>query len=77
MNPQTVSRWEVEGGMPDIMLLPKIATFFGVSLDELFGMTDMEQISNLVYKYSVLRDEKSFEDVIRSLDIALNSMEEE
>lgn len=77
VNPQTVSRWEAEGGMPDIMLLPKIATFFGVSLDELFGMTDMEQISNLVYKYSVLRDEKSFEDVMRSLDIALNSMEEE
>lgn len=77
VNPQTVSRWEAEGGMPDIMLLPKIATFFGVSLDELFGMTDMEQINNLVYKYSVLRDEKSFEDVMRSLDIALNSIEEE
>lgn len=77
VNPQTISRWEAEGGMPDIMLLPKIATFFGVSLDELFGMTDMEQISNLVYKYSVLRDDKSFEEVMRSLDIALNSMEEE
>ena len=77
VNPQTVSRWEAEGGMPDIMLLPKIATFFCVSLDELFGMTDMEQISDLVYKYSILRDEKTFEDVMRSLDIALNSMEEE
>lgn len=77
VNPQTVSRWEAEGGMPDIMLLPKIATFFGVSLDELFGMTDMEQINNLVYKYSVLRDEKSFEDVMRSIDVALNSVEEE
>lgn len=77
VNPQTVSRWEVEGGMPDIMLLPKIATFFKVSLDELFGMTDMEQIENLVYKYSVLRDEKSFEELMRSIDIALNSLEEE
>lgn len=77
VNPQTVSRWEAEGGMPDIMLLPKIATFFCVSLDELFGMTDMDQINNLVYKYSVLRDEKSFEDVMRSLDIALNTLEEE
>lgn len=77
VNPQTVSRWEAEGGMPDIMLLPKIATFFCVSLDELFGMTDMDQINNLVYKYSVLRDEKSFEDVMRSLDIALNSLEDE
>ncbi|MBR2045916.1 MAG: helix-turn-helix transcriptional regulator [Agathobacter sp.] len=77
VNPQTVSRWEAEGGTPDVFLLPKIASFFGVSLDELFGMTDMEQINNLVYKYSVLRDEKSFEEVMRSMDIAQNSLEEE
>lgn len=74
VNPQTVSRWEAEGGTPDVMLLPRIACFFGVSLDELFGMTDMEQINNLVYKYSVLRDEKSFEEVMRSMELALNSL---
>lgn len=73
VNPQTVSRWEAEGGTPDVMLLPKIASFFEVSLDELFGMTDMEYINNLVYKYSVLRDEKSFEEVMRSIDVAMNS----
>lgn len=77
VQPQTISRWEAEGGTPDIMLLPKIATFFEVSLDELFGMTDMEQINNLVYKYSVLRDEKSFDEVMRSIDIALNSIKED
>ena len=26
--PQTISRWEADGGTPDVMLLPKIATFF-------------------------------------------------
>lgn len=77
VQPQTISRWEADGGTPDVMLLPKIATFFEVSLDELFGMTDMEQINSLVYKYSVLRDEKSFEEVMRSIDIALHSLEEE
>ena len=30
--PQTVSRWETGGGTPEIMLLPKIAAFFGVSI---------------------------------------------
>ena len=77
VNPQTISRWEAEGGTPDITLLPKIASFFDVSLDELFGMTDMDYINNLVYKYSVLRDEKSFEEVMRSIDVALNSAEED
>lgn len=77
VQPQTISRWEAEGGMPDITLLPKIALFFSVSIDELFGMTDMEQIDNLVYKYSVLRDEKSLEEVMRSMTIALHSIEEQ
>ena len=36
--PQTVSRWEVGNGAPEISLLPKIAAFFGVSIDDLFGL---------------------------------------
>jgi len=77
VNPQTISRWEVDGGMPDITLLPKIAMFFGVSIDDLFGMTDMVQIRNLVYKYSVLRDDKSFTDALQSIDLAISSIEEQ
>lgn len=77
VQPQTVSRWESEGGTPDVAFLPKIAAFFSVSMDELFGMTDMEQIDNLVYKYSVLRDEKSLEEVLRRIEIALNTLEGE
>ncbi len=41
--PQTISRWEVGSGAPEITLLPKIATFFGVSIDELFGLTSLER----------------------------------
>ena len=33
---QAVSRWE-NGGAPDIMLLPALADYFSVSIDELFG----------------------------------------
>lgn len=66
--PQTVSRWEVGNGTPEITLLPKIATFFGVSIDELFGMTSMEHTEDLVLKYSVLRDDRSFEEAMKCVN---------
>ena len=33
---QAVSKWESDQCCPDIVLLPKIADIFGISLDELF-----------------------------------------
>ena len=39
---QAVSKWE-NGGMPDAELLPRIADFFEVSIDTLFGRSLMEQ----------------------------------
>ena len=34
---QAVSRWEANGGYPDIEIIPSIANYFGISIDELFG----------------------------------------
>ena len=34
---QAVSRWEAGGSYPDMELIPSIANYFGVSIDELFG----------------------------------------
>ncbi len=69
--PQTVSRWEAGGGTPDVMLLPKVATFFGVTMDELFGMHDMERIQQMVLRYSVLWDEKSFEEAMHEVEAGI------
>ena len=40
VSPQAVSRWENGVSVPDICLLPQIAAFFNVSIDELFGVSD-------------------------------------
>ena len=34
---QAVSRWEAGGSYPDMELIPSIANYFGISIDELFG----------------------------------------
>ena len=34
---QAISRWESCGGYPDMEMLPAIANYFGVTIDELFG----------------------------------------
>ena len=82
--PQTISRWEVGSGAPEITLLPKIAAFFGVSIDELFGLTSLERAEDLVCKYSVLRDDRSFQEamecvnsMLQTIDAALKSCEED
>lgn len=84
LTPQTVSRWEVGSGTPEITLLPRIAAFFGVSIDELFGVTSLERAEDLVCKYSVLRDERSFQEAmecvnsqIQTIDAALQNSAED
>ncbi len=84
LTPQTVSRWEVGSGAPEITLLPRIAAFFGVSIDELFGVTSLERAEDLVCKYSVLRDDRSFQEAmecvnsqLQTIDAALKSREED
>ena len=49
---QTVSKWECGNSIPDVQLLPEIAVFFGVTIDQLFAMTpeqQMERIENRIY----------------------------
>ena len=42
---QAVSRWENDGSYPDMEMIPAIANYFGVTIDELFGYeNDREKI---------------------------------
>ena len=47
---QAVSRWESGGSYPDMNLIPSIANYFGISIDELFGYTNQreQKIEDLV-----------------------------
>lgn len=64
VSPQAVHKWESGKTMPDIALLPELSVFFGVTIDELFELTDsahFERINNMLYKrISLDSDEFSY-----------------
>ena len=63
----SVSKWETRQSMPDILLLPQLAAYFGITIDELIGyepQLSKEQIRKL---YTELSDDFSclpFEEVM-------------
>lgn len=52
VTPQAVSKWERGAATPDISMLPALSAYFGVTIDELFALSDdtrMERIQNMIW----------------------------
>lgn len=67
---QAVSKWETGASTPDITLLPGIATYFGVAIDELFALPEesqYERIENMFFHERRIHPE-TFEQSIRFLN---------
>lgn len=62
----SVSKWETGLSYPDILMLPKLASFFNVSIDELLNYTPQlshQEISNLYKRLADAFAEKPFQEV--------------
>ena len=68
---QAVSKWETGAAMPDVLLIPAIASFFGVSTDELFGFNvyeieqEVRRICDEAYTYRRAGDIAQAEIILR------------
>lgn len=83
---QAVSKWETGAALPDVTMIPALASFFGVSTDELFDydrLKTQQKIEEIVCRAASLRGEKpqEAEKVIREglkqfpgNDILLNNL---
>ena len=62
---QAVSRWEANGGYPDMEMIPSIAHYFGISIDELFGYEDerAKKIDELVEKIEFMNFQNNGVDI--------------
>lgn len=59
LSSQAISKWENGVTMPDITLLPEISVYFGVTIDELFDITDekhLARIQNMVTLQETIDD---------------------
>jgi len=69
----SVSKWENGLSMPDILLLPRLATFFGISLDDLFGyepQLSREQIQRMYFRFAADFAARPFAEVFAEVRAA-------
>ncbi len=69
---QAVSKWETGTTMPDITLLPEIAAFFGVRIDDLFSVNhedELERVKRILLHEGL--SEQSYLYAKRTLDASL------
>ena len=75
---QTVSKWENEVTMPDIMLLPVIAGCFDITVDELYGgrktiekrqTIDYDDIPEMLYDAVIDLTQRGWVDTVEGKDI--------
>ena len=72
---QAVSKWETGASVPDIALLPDLAVFFGVTIDELFQMSyeaEFERMENMFWHERRIPAE-TFGHCVRFLERAVQS----
>lgn len=62
---QAVSRWEANGGYPDMEIIPSIAHYFGISIDELFGYNNecSKKIDELTKKIEYMNSQNNGVDI--------------
>lgn len=80
VSPQAVSRWEAKVGYPDMELIPAIANYFNISIDELFGYSrDRQQKLNGILEKAdkLLNEQGDMTDCVKMLRSAADEFPSE
>ena len=73
---QAVSRWEANGGYPDIEMLPAIANYFHITIDELFGYDNDRQTKLQSYLDRADQMNKCGDDSVLRVEFLRNAIAE-
>ncbi|MCR5695254.1 MAG: helix-turn-helix domain-containing protein [Clostridia bacterium] len=70
--PQSVSKWENQAAMPDIITLPMISEVFGISIDDLFDLTVEQRLNRIESRLDM--EEDIDHDIFRDYEEYLKSL---
>jgi transcriptional regulator with XRE-family HTH domain len=59
VSPQAISRWENNSTYPDVTMLPSIANYYNVSIDELMGMDEIRNVEKINSTFSIVHEYES------------------
>lgn len=59
ISPQAISRWENNLTYPDLTMLPSIANYYNVSIDELMGMDEIRNVKKINSIFSIVHEYES------------------
>lgn len=71
---QAISRWENNSTYPDITMLPSIANYYNVSIDEIMGMDEIRNVAKINSVFSSVHEYESrgmFDEAIQTLREAI------
>lgn len=73
---QSISKWELGINCPDITLLPKIADYYRVSIDELIGYKPLSSINSIYLDVKSLIDssDNKIDDVYKIARLAISAV---
>ncbi|MGM9680164.1 MAG: helix-turn-helix transcriptional regulator [Eubacteriales bacterium] len=73
---QAVSRWEANGGYPDMEMIPAIANYFHITIDELFGYDNDREIKLKSYLDQADEMLGKSEDITPCVELLRNALSE-
>lgn len=76
---QSISKWELGINCPDITMLPKIAKYYGVSIDELLGYKNISSLNSLYIDIKSYIDNSNdkIEDAYKISRLAISAIHDE
>lgn len=71
---QAISRWEANGGYPDMEMIPAIANYFAISIEELFGYSSdrEEKIKRILAESDRVDERQGFTYYVGSMSEEVN-----